>query len=118
MSEVTVVEQNNAIVVSGSAAPITVVAAETALTVQQDTYSITVASPGSQGINGTQGGSFTFTQTSPASSWTVVHGLGRYPNISYIDDLGFVWLGDVEHLDLNTAVLVFPSPRTGKAVCS
>lgn len=80
--------------------------------------SIPQGPPGSPGPPGPSSGSFTFTQSSPSSSWTVAHNLHRYPNVSYVDDTGFAWLADVEHIDTDTVVLVFPSPTSGKAVCS
>lgn len=76
---------------------------------------------GIQGIPGVDGGSafyFAYIQSSPASSWNVVHNLGRYPNVSFIDVSGNVCLSDIEHVDINTVHLTFPSPVTGTAICS
>jgi len=95
--------------------------------------SITIEAPGGQGPEGPAGpvgpqgpagpvgvgsGVYTHNQSAAASSWTVAHHLGYYPSISYIDAGGHAWIADVIHVDTDTAVLVFPSPVTGEAVCS
>lgn len=56
-------------------------------------------------------------QALPASEWTVPHNLGLRPNVSVLigDELVEA---DTTHLDLNTVRVAFPSPQTGKVVCS
>lgn len=97
----------------------------------KDSNTLNLLSTGPQGIQGPKGdkgdkgdagtggdSSFLFTQSSPASSWTVPHNMGRYPHIDYISNDGKAWIADVEHVDLNSSVLTFPAPTSGKAACS
>lgn len=56
---------------------------------------------------------FYFVQSSPASSWTIVHNLGKYPSVNLIDSSGFRVWPDAEYVDMNTIVVHFPWPQTG-----
>jgi hypothetical protein len=75
-----------------------------------------VATPGPPGAQGPAGdGGFTHTQEAPAGTWTITNPLGRYPaSVS-------VWIGDdlidtdIETPDINTIVVVFASPQSGRA---
>lgn len=58
---------------------------------------------------------FTWTQSTPASTWVITHGLNSHPIVQYLD---FSLLGgeaDIVYTSLNTLNLVFPSPTTGTA---
>lgn len=57
-------------------------------------------------------------QSSPASTWTITHNLGARPNIDVLDSSDNEIIADVHHVNTNVAVVTFPSPATGKAVCS
>lgn len=57
-------------------------------------------------------------QSSPASTWTISHNLGVRPNIQVLDSADEIILAEVDHTNVNVAVVLFPSPQTGKAVCS
>lgn len=57
-------------------------------------------------------------QSSPASTWTVSHNLGVQPNIDVLDSSGNEIIADVHRVNENVATVTFPSPVTGKAVCS
>jgi hypothetical protein len=51
-----------------------------------------------------------------ATTWTIVHNLGRHPAaISVIDSGGNVWITKVIHLDVNTSQAVFAFPFAGEA---
>lgn len=56
---------------------------------------------------------FYFVQSSPASSWTIVHNLGKYPAINLIDQTGHRSWPDAEYVNLNVIVLTFPYPQSG-----
>lgn len=56
-------------------------------------------------------------QAAPASEWTIVHNLGKRPNISVFVG-GDEVLVPVQHLDDNTAHIIWPAPTAGEAYCS
>jgi hypothetical protein len=72
-----------------------------------------------RGAPGTPGGSqFVHNQISAAATWNVDHNLGYFPHITIIMDDGTIVGADVDHTNINSAVITFPTPYTGKAVCS
>ena len=116
MSEVTVVLNVNEVAVTKQV---------TDLEVVQLVQEVGLTSPGPQGPPGptgpagAAGGSvFEHDQVAPSASWLITHNLGRFPHISVLDGSNNLVLTDVEYTSLNTAVLTFPLPVTGKAVCS
>lgn len=58
------------------------------------------------------------TQSSPAGDWTIHHQLGKRPNISVYDQDGREVMIEIEHLDDNTAHIIWPTPTSGAAYCS
>jgi hypothetical protein len=58
---------------------------------------------------------FPFVQSSPASTWTVAHGLGKYPSVTVVDSSGDVVWGDVHYVDANTVTLTFSGAFSGVA---
>lgn len=58
------------------------------------------------------------TQSSPAATWQVNHGLGRTPNISVIRPDGTVAYADIDHATNVLAVITFPTAIAGTAMCS
>lgn len=73
---------------------------------------------GPQGIQGSSGGFFTFTQGSPASTWTISHGLGYRPNISVIDSAGSQVEGNTVWTDTNNLTITFSGAFSGVAYLS
>lgn len=63
------------------------------------------------------GGDLTYvhTQGSPASTWTIVHGLGKFPAVDVVDSGGSVVIPSVHYDDVTQVTLSFGSPTTGKA---
>lgn len=60
------------------------------------------------------GTAYVHTQTSPASTWTITHGLGRVPhNVQILID-GVEVFTDTT-IDATYVVLTFPSPESGVA---
>ena len=53
------------------------------------------------------------TQTTPAATWTVTHGLNRYPNATALDTARKRFWPDLQYPDLNTAVVTHAEPRAG-----
>jgi hypothetical protein len=62
---------------------------------------------------------FTHTQPTPATVWTITHGLGRYPAaVRLTDEMSATVVGDVIDLDINTVQVTFTTPVQGKAFVS
>lgn len=88
------------------------------------TIPVLVGPPGPTGPAGPPGtpagGSFSYVhdQTSPSSTWVIVHNLNGYPNITTVDSGGNELHGGVDYDSLNQITVTFSSPQTGKAYLS
>lgn len=71
---------------------------------------------GPQGASG--GDIFEHNQTTPSYDWTVNHNLGRYPELTILGTDGNQIITDIEHVNINTAIVHFGAPIIGKAVCN
>lgn len=60
----------------------------------------------------------TFTQPTPAASWSITHALGYCPNVSVVDTSGDLCLADVEWPDAATVLVTFGAPTAGTAYLS
>ena len=58
------------------------------------------------------------TQISPSSTWVVSHGLNKYPTVTITDSADNEILGDMRYQGLNSIVVTFGFPITGKLICS
>lgn len=81
--------------------------------------------PGPKGEKGDKGDSgggagatYTHTQSTPQSIWTVAHNLGRWPSVTVTDHLGQRIEPDVKYLDNNLAQVTHSTPLTGFAYCN
>ncbi len=54
-------------------------------------------------------------QSTPASSWTIAHNLGKRPSVSVVDSAGTNIVGDFEYVDDNNCTLTFSSSFSGEA---
>ena len=54
-------------------------------------------------------------QTTPSATWTITHGLGRYPAVTIVDSAGRVVMGDVSYTDDNTVTIAFGAAFSGRA---
>lgn len=61
---------------------------------------------------------YTFEQTTPASTWTIAHGLGEYLNATVVTSSGVQVEGDVLFQDANSIVITFTDAFSGKAYLS
>lgn len=61
---------------------------------------------------------YVYDQPSPASTWTISHGLGFIPNITVVDSAGTVIEGSYNYPNSNTVVASFSSAFSGKAYLS
>lgn len=73
--------------------------------------------PGPPGPPGATGSTYMHDQTAPAATWTIIHNLGTKPAVvlelsSNPTELIYT---DVSYPDLNTVVVEWPAPETGKA---
>lgn len=64
------------------------------------------------------GGSYAHTQNTPASTWTITHSLGFYPNVTVSDSAGTILEGQIEYPNVTTVVLTFSAAFSGKAYLS
>jgi hypothetical protein len=55
-------------------------------------------------------------QSTPSTTWVINHNLGYYPNIQTLEADGREFIGDVVHIDLNTAQVSFTRAKSGLAV--
>lgn len=68
------------------------------------------------GPAGPPGSTYTYSRSTPASTWAITHNLGTFPVPTVLlDDAPTrpVWT-DVEYPDANTLILTFPTPVTGR----
>ncbi len=61
------------------------------------------------------GSTYTYLQSSPAAVWTIVHNLGRYPDITVLDSTGAVCEGDPQYIDGNRLTVSFSAAFSGEA---
>lgn len=59
--------------------------------------------------------SFTYTQISSTTEWTITHNLGKYPSVSVVDSGGNWVIGDVRYINENELVVSFLYEFSGKA---
>lgn len=74
--------------------------------------------PGAPGSPGSAPQAYTHDQTVPSAVWTIAHNLGYRPAVTTQDSAGTWVVGDLSHLDANTAVVTFLAAFGGKAYCS
>lgn len=61
---------------------------------------------------------YTHIQGSPSDEWVIVHNLGKYPAIDFIDTAGTTIYGEIVHDSLNQARGLFLAPFIGKAIAN
>ena len=58
---------------------------------------------------------FVYDQAVPATTWTVQHGLNKFPSITVVDTGDTVVIGNYTYVDNNNAILEFSAAFAGKA---
>ena len=58
---------------------------------------------------------FIYDQVTPATIWTVQHGLNKFPSITVVDTAKSVVIGDYTYVDDNNVILNFSAAFAGKA---
>lgn len=68
-------------------------------------------------IKGIQGGDahYTHTQSTPSSTWSIEHNLGKKASVTVVDSADSVVYGDIEYTDLNNLTITFNGAFSGKA---
>jgi len=59
---------------------------------------------------------FVHVQSVSSTSWAVNHGLGKYPSVTLLDDLGNEFSGEVQHSDTDNVLITVSPATTGKAI--
>ena len=59
-----------------------------------------------------------FTQSVPASVWTIEHNLNFYPNVTVVDSAGTNVEGELHYIDSNNLTVTFTSAFSGSAYLS
>lgn len=60
-------------------------------------------------------GTFTFNQSTPATTWLIPHNLEKFPSVTIVDSSGNVIMGETLYTNNNNITLTFSAPFTGKA---
>lgn len=58
---------------------------------------------------------FMFIQSSPSTTWTINHNLGKFPAIQAVNSANQIVFGDIQHLNNNNARITWSGPLSGKA---
>jgi hypothetical protein len=71
------------------------------------------------GSGGGGGGltAFEHIQNTPATTWTINHNLGYYPDIHVYSSGGSEVTAEIVHVSANQALIYFSAPTTGRARC-
>lgn len=84
---------------------------------------VEIVSPGPQGPPGPPGQpgppgsdkSFTFTQGPASATWSITHGLGKFPAVTVVDSAGDEVEGAVKYPSADQVVVSFSAPFSGTA---
>lgn len=66
-------------------------------------------------IDGLQPTTFEYAQLAPLQTWTISHGLGRYPTVTVVDTTGTVVIGDLQYNSNMVVTINFTIPFNGTA---
>jgi hypothetical protein len=62
--------------------------------------------------------SYVHNQGTTSATWSILHNLGWYPNVTIIDSAGTTVEGDVSHISQNLVSITFSGAFTGVAYLS
>lgn len=54
-------------------------------------------------------------QTTPSDTWTINHGLGKFPSVTVVDSAGTWVIGELAYLDADTVQITFSCSFSGRA---
>lgn len=78
-------------------------------------YVCTDASTGAAVWKLVSSSNYTHNQITLSTSWSINHGLNKYPSVSVVDSGNNIVVGDVKYTDLNNLTVTFNSSFSGKA---
>lgn len=81
---------------------------------QQGTMYVVFPGDGAGGTTTGADKNYVHTQAAAAVTWTVVHGLGKFPAVSVVDSGGNVLIPNVQYVDANTLTVTFAAATSGK----
>jgi len=84
-------------------------------TLNVTTGTVTVTAGGVANLAASGDLHYTYQQSVAASTWTVVHNLGKRPSVAVVDTGGNLVVGAVSYPDANTCVLTFGAAFAGTA---
>lgn len=87
----------------------------TEATVQQPPRELIVLI-GPKGAAGEAASLFEFVQSSPLTSWTVNHNLGRYPDVTVLSVGGAEVEASITSTSINQTIIQFTTPFAGRAL--
>ena len=61
---------------------------------------------------------YAHTQGTASATWTIVHNLDFYPNVTVVDSAGTIVEGEITYTNRNQVVLTFAASFSGKAYLS
>jgi len=59
---------------------------------------------------------FVFVQSTPVTTWTISHYLGKYPSVSIFDGSGNTVIGNIDHLSVYVLRITFNINVSGTAI--
>jgi hypothetical protein len=62
--------------------------------------------------------SYEHTQGVSSNSWTILHNLGFYPNVTVVDSAGTIYEGEITYTNTNSLTVSFSAAFSGKAYLS
>jgi hypothetical protein len=79
-------------------------------------YTVIISAAGTLGAGDDR--TYVHTQGSPSASWSVNHGLNKFPTIGVVDSGGTLVMPDVHYDTINTLTITFGSATSGKVYCN
>lgn len=73
---------------------------------------------GPEGPPGSAMVAYTHEQIAPAQTWTIFHGLGRFPGVTVVDSANNVVIGDVQYVSEDEIKIAFTAAFAGKVYLS
>jgi hypothetical protein len=58
---------------------------------------------------------YSYSQISPQTTWTIAHNLGKYPSVMVVDSGGNIVIGDINYISENEITVIFNSAFSGVA---
>jgi hypothetical protein len=121
MSETILIQADNTSILPGvPLTNITVASENTNIEITQQEYEVIEIAETARGVQGIQGppgedAHYTHDQMIAASTWTINHGLNKYPSVTIVTSGGDEVEGDINYTSLNVVTATFTSAFGGKA---